>query len=516
MSDTSALASTAVSRIAPNIEADSEQAPGAEAGPAPKKPPQQPAPPPFKEPAISLSPKLAGIKVGDLLTGTVERIDAQARAVVQNAAQTVLVDPAATLKPNVQARILVTQTAPKFLGQIPAPAGGTPTPVQLALVAIRGIEQPVLPEIPAPTRVEQAIPQPLKTAQDLAATLTKGPVKVATPSSPATPVLMQATVTVTAPTEAAFITRHPFLKAIPSPLPLTLLPASPSRFAVPGPPAPASPFGQLIKQGTALLATVTQAPERGETIARAGGIEIKLPSRPDADLKAGDRLILVSAAAQPRLAAPSPIQISLPSLTPLVQSLPQLPTGTTAALLSQVLGLALENQKEAATLKPKEAQAEPSVQKPKSVALPKPVQEELEQLQRRVSEILLSSTAPAAADGPALPLIIPTGDTSLIASLFQLTANQDNGVEDDRETITDDQSEDDTAFEVAITFEQFGLTRLSGTINKPNLDLTLETEKALPEVLKAELIDVFENQCEACGLGGMLKVKSLAGDANAG
>lgn len=514
MSDTSALASTAVSRIAPNIEADSEQAPGAEAGPAPKKPPQQPAPPPFKEPAISLSPKLAGIKVGDLLTGTVERIDAQARAVVQNAAQTVLVDPAATLKPNVQARILVTQTAPKFLGQIPAPAGGTPTPVQLALVAIRGIEQPVLPEIPAPTRVEQAIPQPLNTAQDLAATLTKGPVKVATPSPPATPVLMQATVAVTAPTEAAFITRHPFLKAIPSPLPLTLLPASPSSFAVAAPPAPTSPFGQLIKQGTALLATVTQAPERGETIARAGGIEIKLPSRPDADLKAGDRLILVSAAAQPRLMAPTPIQISLPSLTPLVYSLPQLPTGTTAALLSQVLGLAPENPRE--TVKPKEAEAEPSVKKPKSVALPKPVQEELEPLQRRVSEILLSSTAPAAADGPALPLVIPTGDTSLIASLFQLTANQDNGVEDDRETSTDDQSEDDTAFEVAITFEQFGLTRLSGTINKPNLDLTLETEKALPEVLKAELIDVFENQCEACGLGGMLKVKSLAGDANAG
>ncbi|MEM7571078.1 MAG: hypothetical protein AAF337_14905, partial [Pseudomonadota bacterium] len=81
---------------------------------------------------------------------------------------------------------------------------------------------------------------------------------------------------------------------------------------------------------------------------------------------------------------------------------------------------------------------------------------------------------------------------------------------------TADSEGEDRAFEVAIDFERFGKTVLSGRISKTALFVTLESQKALPRDLRQELNAVFAGRGEACGLTGGLNFKSARSAAHIG
>ncbi|MEO0410668.1 MAG: hypothetical protein AAF221_02350 [Pseudomonadota bacterium] len=528
------------------------------------------AAPTFKEPAISLSPHLAGIKVGDVVSGTVERIDSEVRAVVQNTRQTVLVDPAAHLKPSQKIEITITQTAPQFLGSIAAPKqSAPPVPVQLALVALRGVDLPAASLAPAATTraLPAALPQaaaPLNSAQDIASALVAAPKQVALPqaAAPAAPVLLQASIALPKQSELpaqvfqTFIERHPGLSASPKPIVLTLLPASPNSFAYPKPPAATSPVGQLIRHGRALivdverpaakpLESIVKAQPPSTVTVRAGPLRITLPNLPDTPIKPGDRLVVLSADAAPktrksidvdpsRTSATSvrPVAISkaaqelaAPSLAPVfipLQALPQLQTLPIMGRLSQLIAYSLLQSDTAVTLR---GSIEDSAPAPKQAALEpdrqgiKQTNQKTERLRglmdalapvRKDAGLLVPSAAGASnmAETPALPLVIAGGDTPLIASLFHLVGH---GKAQDGDNDSDQRRDQDTkerTFEVAIDFQRFGKTTLSGRVSPRELFISMRSEHALPRNLRDDLKSVFSDRCAACGLEGAIAFKT--------
>ncbi|MEM7570830.1 MAG: hypothetical protein AAF337_13645, partial [Pseudomonadota bacterium] len=432
--------------------------------------PSKSPPLPFREPAISLSPQLAGIKVGDVLTGEVVRIDAEVRAVVQNERQTLLVDPAASLKPTQSARITVTQVVPQFLGTLPAsqPAN-PPQPVQLALVALRGLEAPSLGAQPEQTQGTPSVTPPanlpLKAAlqnvnasQDVVSSLAAAP-KAASGSTTA-PILMQATATLESDdvkpngATAAFIARHPGLAKGSMPLALTVLPASQTSFGYAKPPQPSSPIAQLINQGRAVLAEITSDGDtRGKQhpaiIARAGNVKITLPQLPDASLQRGGKIVLLSASAtsvketqssgvpiqtgRGQAVALAPQQLEAPILSPVlapVQTAPALPLAM--GKLSQLVAYTLLSGDASQSEEASRIGADTSAAKEKATEQPgqavstgkkamslKALSDALAPMKQDVAAL-----APAAASGatpmdaPALPLVVGGQDTPLIASLF--------------------------------------------------------------------------------------------------
>lgn len=563
--------------------------------------------PPFKEPPISLSPQLAGIKVGDTLSGTVKQIDAQVRAVVQNDSQTVLVDPAAHLKAGKAVDIKVTQVAPRFLGTVPSPAPNAPKiPVQLALVALRGVS---VPAAPADTAVQlttalpntQAMLQatPLNTAEDIATTLAlsakasqtnkvadasptavsagKVPWQSATPAaraqnpqSQAAPTLLQASVSIgapegkTAPDIISFIARHSGLSAQPKPIALTVLPAAPSTFAYAIKPNTASPIGQLFSSGRAVFAQVVEpsnratasgsaptptnaAREAATLIARAGPLSFRIPAIPGASLRAGDSIVLVSAsadpssdapdtkaAAQPRNSGAKPTAVANPVSTiiaPMIgaalKPLAGLPTATiapVAARLSQLIAHSFFNPDHTPKHAPENTQLEHGQKGSNAHPLKRLPQETLtalktlldavEHLRQEVApHVPINAGATTLADAPALPLVIAGPDAPLVASLFHLAGHgrADQSVSDDDGTPAPEQ--DERTFEVAIEFERFGKTHLSGRVAPRALYLTLKSEHALPRDLRQELKAALDARLDAAGLSGALTFKTLAARA---
>lgn len=559
--------------VTPAQQPGERQSAGQQNNTAQSAQPSNPAPsaaPTFKEPAISLSPHFANINVGDVLSGTVERIDSEVRAVVQNARQTLLVDPAAHLKPTQKIDITVTQTAPQFLGRIGALKPTAPSiPVQLALVALRGVD--VVQATIAPAPLNNALPAalapattPLNTAQDIASALTAAPKQVtASPTpAPAAPVLLQASITLRAQSEPpaqvfqTFIERHPGLSAAPKPIVLTMLPASPSSFAYTKPPAATSPIGQLIRHGRALIVDVEKPTQQIIAAAakgaspptltlRAGPLRITLPNLPDTPIKAGDRLVVLSANAAPEtpkavdLQSPRTAKASVrpaaisqaaqdlaaPSLTPVFTPLRTMPQSSTLPVmgrLSQLIAYSLlqgettatlgdtrkdniANQNRAAAPPNRETTQDSTVKTQRLRGLIDALRPAQKEAGRLVPTAL---GAPSIADAPALPLVIAGGDTPLIASLFHLVGHgkaQETG-DDGKQPDAEDTKERN--FEVAITFQRFGKTTISGRIGNKELFITMRSEHALPRDLRDEVKSIFADRCAACGLKGAMAFKT--------
>lgn len=569
----------------------------------------------FKDPAIALSPRVAGIAVGDILQGTVERIDQQQRAVLQNGRETLLVDPAADLKTGTAAKVRVTQTAPLFLGQLLSqdPKAKTDLPVRLALVAVRGLEMapPPAPKnaaapIPKPATLMAAASQQPNRLQDLLAALpqkavpspqaaanaqTAAPQGVSasskdiaalqrppqpapplnapkqastteTTAQSARPTLLQALVRTAEGPQAqastsAFVARHPDIGYAAKPLTMTLLPSSPAQAAYARAPAPASPVGQLIASGRAVLVSVesvpaAQAPATARTLLAAGPIRIEIPALPDLPLRAGEKVVLLSASAEPlpernqtlqntaaivpkaastQHAAAAQIAagtaVTWPALHTLiaqgVQSFGAPPTfmsSRTSQLLSAVLGLTAPG--EAQTSVQHKLTLPPIVKdhiKPddalkaviNSVNQTKADLERLWTAQQDPAQQALSAAASAArADVSVLPLVLPNSEATLIASLFLYPAEADETAPDERGQRQEKEGDDAKSFEVALTFPRFGQTTLSGTLSVEALTLRVETQTPLPDALVAELTDVFTDQCTSCALRGAIEFQSAA------
>jgi hypothetical protein len=555
---------------------------------------------------------VAGIAVGDILQGTVERIDQQQRAVLQNGRETLLVDPAADLKTGTAAKVRVTQTAPLFLGQLlsEGPKGQSDMPVRLALVAVRGLEiapppaaqsmtttapkpadfiaaasqQPnrmkdLLAALPqsmvAPKQAAKTPTQPStfpmqkgapQTAQQKAPT-TSAPTPAA-PSAPETPAqsvrptLLQALVRRVdgPPTQAStsvFMARHPDLSNAAKPLTMTLLPASPAQASYARPPALNSPVGQLIASGRAVLATAENVPpSQASAAARialaAGPIRIEIPALPDLPLRAGEKVVLLSASAEPlperketqqaagaiapkasgapKAAGPqlaAGTAITWPALHSIIAqgvhtygAPPTLLSSRTTQLLSAVLGLSTADVANASTpqklilppiirhqMKPDEAQKAAL----NSLGQTKMDLERLWAVQQDPAQQALSAAASAArADISVLPLVLPNSEATLIASLFLYPADAEDADRDKNTQQQRGKGEDATSFEVALTFPLFGVTTLSGTFGDDALTLRVETQNPLPDALIAELTDLFSDQCTSCALRGVIDFQSAA------
>lgn len=528
--------------------------------------------PAFKEPAISLSPRVAGINVGDVVEGKVERIDAQARAVLQNSKETLLVDPAAGLKSGTQAKVRVTQTVPQFLGQLLAQGPkAVEVPVRLALVAVRGLDmaqtEPQPSAAPAaklpPALAAQAnrtddflktLTRPMQTTDAAAAPKTETVAAAKQASTTVQPTLMQALVSKSETqvgVNAVFAARHPQIESTPKALTMTLLPASQSQMTYLRPPAASSPIGALIASGRAIMATVTeQQPTPQAANARvtleARGLRIEIPDLPDVKLRPRERIVLLSANAKPianaaprgASAAPQtqpltapPVKQSpiVPTLWPplhnvLAAALSQAPGPNTALLgsrttqlLSAVLGL---NQDPAETSAAKPVAAPNGVVKiplqesdavKSALTALRQSQPELEQvLKQQLDAAVALSTSPASArpEPAMLPLVIPNSENSLIASLFLYPAQTDAQQTQEnanQQTRGNDQAKD---FDVSLTFERFGKTRLSGRFERGALSLTVETQSALPEALTMELAQLLNDRCEACHFTGTIGFQS--------
>lgn len=542
------------------------------------------AAPSFKEPAISLSPRVAGIQVGDTLEGRVERIDAQQRAVVQNAKETLLIDPAAGLKTGGAAKVKVTQTVPQFLGQLVS-QGAKPTPdipVRLALVAVRGLDltqqpakagdqpqqalKPATPNAQSPNSIAdilrtsgRAAPQTLPATPQAAATAKPAAAVQSAAVQPpeARPTLLQSLVSrvetsaaIDSKATLAFIARHPGLSSAPKPLVMTLLPASAAQVTYAKVPATTSPLGQLLANGRALLATVQEGPAATTSAAArlplaAGSLRIDVPTLPDTPLKAGEKVVLVSANAEP--AAPKdgtakagatpqinaqtqssePKRIDTASIqwpalhNSLAATLSQTPTALpaalsarTAQLLTAVLGLNLSDAPEAAErlkqtlpLPAKNAlkdspdlQANLAKVSQGMKAVERLLQTQLDPLQQ-----VLTTAQGARADAPAMPIIIPNSEASLIASLFHYPLSQEEAQSREGQDGKGGQQGQDKAFDVSLTFERFGRTRISGTFSGNDLALAVETQTAMPEALESELVTLFHDRCEACNYTGAIR-----------
>lgn len=563
----------------------------------------------FKEPAIALSPRVAGIAVGDILQGTVERIDQQQRAVLQNGRETLLVDPAADLKTGAAAKVRVTQTAPLFLGQLlsQGPKGQSDVPVRLALVAVRGLEmapppaaqsitttapkpadfiaaasqQPnrmkdllaALPQtVAAPKQASQSPTRPSATPgqQGAAQPAQQSPQATSTPPASAAPnataqsvrpTLLQALVRRVdgQPAQAstgAFIARHPDLSNAAKPITMTLLPASAAQASYARPPALSSPVGQLMASGRAVLATVENVPpSQASAAARialgAGPIRIEIPALPDLSLRAGEKVVLLSASAEPlperkdkqqaaaiapkasaapKVAAPqlaAGTAVTWPALhTVIAQGVhtfsapPALLSSRTTQLLSAVLGLG--NPTEATATAPQKLTVPPIVKdqmKPdealkavmSSVNQTKADLERLWAAQQDPAQQAVSAAASAArADVSVLPLVLPNSEATLIASLFLYPADAEEADKNDNGQQQKGNGDDAKSFEVALTFPRFGVTTLSGTFSDDALTLRVETQNPLPDALTLELTDLFADQCTSCALRGAIEFQSAA------
>lgn len=558
--------------------------------------------PPFKDPAISLSPRVAGIAVGDVLQGTVERIDQQHRAVVQNGRETLLVDPAADLKTGTAAKVRVTQTVPVFLGQLlnQGAKANSGVQVRLALVAVRGLElappqagaNAPLPAGEAPktaTLIAAAGQQPNR-LQDILSAFTQpaGGIKVppqpqqtgvtsptsVPPSAPQTqvatsaqnaaapaarPTLLQAIVSrassaPTAPNLVPFTARHPDINAAPKPLTMTLLPASSAQASYARTPAATTPLGQLIASGRAVMATVQetpapQAPATARMTLAAGPLRIEIPALPDMPLRAGEKVVLLSASAAPLPQKPAqPGQHPLtpqPSGKP-VTTAPQIAMGSaiawpalqntlagtaalnsglslslftsrTTQLLSAVLGLSAPEaaQHMRSIQMPAALKEKLSADVPLRAALDALVQSkpELERLwanQFDPAQQALTAAPALRPDALALPLVLPNSEASLIASLFLYPADHAQGSDADSNGARSGGEEAAQSFEVALTFDRFGLTKVSGTFAGDALSLDIETEQPLPQALQSELAKLFTDQCTACSFTGAIVFQSAA------
>lgn len=573
--------------------------------------------PAFKEPAISLSPRVAGIQVGDVLEGRVERIDAQQRAVVQNAKETLLVDPAAGLKSGGPAKIKVTQTVPQFLGQlISTSAKPEPDiPVRLALVAVRGVDltqqaakgaaapqappqNPIgagtqgpnsiadilrtsaqvlpktmpsaAPQIPYAAKLEQPVPSAPKTQQAAtpnpalqaqAAAKPTPPVQAAAAQqTQARPTLLQSLVSrieggAAADSKAVqtFVTRHPGISGVPKPLVMTLLPASAAQVTYAKIPAATSPLGKLLENGRALLATVQTTPAGQISAAArvplaAGSLRIDVPSLPDMPLKAGEKVVLLSANAEPmtseRAKASGPktstapiansqagtsapavsgsLTLQWPALhnalaTVLSQSpgaLPAMLSTRTSQLFTSVFGLtvngaaqAAERLKLALPMPVKTALKDSPTLQTALAQVSKGMPEVDRLLQTQLDPLQQALTAGGAArpDAAAMPIIIPNSEASLIASLFHYPLSQEEAPPREDQNGQRGKNSEDKAFDVSLTFEKFGRTRISGNVTGKDLGLTIETETAMPEALEGDLTSLFHDRCEACNYTGAIR-----------
>jgi len=543
-------------------------------------------PPEFKEPAISLNPRVAGITVGDILTGQVERIDAEYRAVVQNAHDTLLVDPAADLKAGAEAKLVVTQTAPQFLGRL-LQQGQTKTdtvPVQLALVALRGVRlsepsptenmMPV-PAFPAPAqavyntenRIQDvvAIAANVRASQSQGNTIPQTNVSVATsavtakPNAQPTlqPTLIQSLVTRDATASHAdqeninaFEARHAAFGRAPQPVKFTLLPASQVQPSYDKPPGPLSPINQLLKSGRALLATVERVPEdlsgtaTGRVQAMAGPLRIEIPALPNLPLGKGDKIVLMSADAEPvknhspqsAIAPKVAVQAGPPAslnasaiLWPKLHSLmatvglerAPLTPQYLATRLSQAVFAHLRTRLEtpngadaipaaAADTEKQRVPGEPIRQLAMEAAAQIPQVQTLFAMQSTAEQSAAISGVSGRSEGGVMPLIMPNSETSLIASLFFNAADPETAFMDDAQQSAGPERDQAQEFDVTLSFETFGRTRLSGRLSGSDLTLYVESENAFSEALQSDLTDAFHLQCDTCGFTGALNFKSAA------